>query len=224
MKKIVALLLCVIMLLTMAVGCKDKEEPEVLDETRIVSDLSDNYPKYIFSHASGRPSVGGLQIVERNEEGDDAVLSVTATAHFRNATVAIAADMDYQRVDGQWTLNEIAITKTTITPTAAPDLESVLMLLDNYISITGSALAAKGDDRHQLKLNVRGANWEMECEDGAKTAKLNVSMKSEQLTFTGYYTLTFKDTGWDIACEKQDNGQYHPLLHLETLEQKESKK
>ena len=221
MKKIVALLLCGVMLLTLAAGCKKEEAtPAVLNETIIHSDLLKNYTLYNYSHVTGAPTLGGLQIIKRSEEGDAATVSVSALAHYANVDVGVTADMAYTRINNVWTLQNITITGATPTVTGAPDQDSVLSMLENYISITGSALAIKGDERHHLNVNVRGATWEMQHEGGAKTAKLLVSMKSDTLTFNGYYTLNFEETGWTVVSEKQENGQYYPLLTLESLKQK----
>ena len=207
MKRALALILCCVMLLTLTVGCKKEEKPAAPDDSRISSDLIDHRAKYSFSHIEGTPSMAGLKIVERHEEDDSIDLKVTATAINEYARIELAADIEYELDDGRWELDELRITKAVPTPTAAPNQESVLMLLDNYISITGSALAAKGEERHKLNVNVRGANWEMKYDEASKTAKLLVEMKSEVLTFKGYYALSFNETGWVIESEKQENGQ-----------------
>lgn len=216
MKKALALLLCCVMVLTIAAGCK-KNKPEELTNTRISSDLANNYAEYAYTHITGTPSISELNIAEKNQEEDRITVSVSAVAVFSNAKVKVAATMAYALSGTKWRLTDVTVSDSSITPTGAPSIESVLNELVNYVSINGGAIGVLEENEHLLQYNLRGAEWTMACEDGAKTATLNVTFTSKKLSFAGYYTLTFVEKGWVIETTERGDGRHHPLMHLTSL-------
>lgn len=219
MKRILALTLSLLMLLTVAVGCNE-EAPEKLTNNRISTDLAKNHGLYAYSHVGGTPDISQLKIVEKKEEGEYAYVTASAVATFDNAVIRFTAEMEYQRVDRRWRLNKMTVPEKEITSTGAPRLDSVLVELSNYVSLNNAALAVKGEDYHTLTFNPKAANWDMQHEEGAKTATLKVSYKSNALTFAGYYTLTFEEQGWVIETTLRGDGRQHPLMHLTELTRK----
>ncbi len=227
MKRIFALLLCGVMLLTVAVGCKKKESsaPVIeLNEARFIADLAASNAKYSYTHAEGKPTISDFAIVEKKEDGGVTTLAVTATATNSHLSIELEATMEYVRENNYWRLSKVDVTKAQPIPTSAPHRAGLLEALTNYTSITGSALAVKDEEHYDLVFDVADVTWGLSFDEKAKTAKLMGSLKSDKLTFTGYYNLTFTENGWIFESEKQENGQRYPLLHLNTLEQKEDKK
>lgn len=235
MKRIFALLLCVALILALPVGCKkkkaDKVEPEAVTEKRVGADLMSRSDLYYFGHIGTVNSYNSVKIVEKSQDGDALSLSATAKIYSNNAEIYLAADMTYTLVNNSWKLGTVTITEAVPTPVGGPDKESVLSEIRNYIqnNLTSRqqkkevALAVLGEEHHFLAIDLTKATWEMKNDSAAKTAKLHVSHKTDDLTFSGYYNLTFDtEKGWVIETEKQENGFNYPLLHLETLEQKDA--
>lgn len=218
MKRILALILSLLMLLTLAVGCGDK--PEALTDSRISTDLRKQSGVYSYSHVGGTVTISRMNILEKTEENGHTDVKLTAVALFDNAKVEFAADMAYELMDNRWKLTKMTVTESDITPNGAPYMDSVLNELSNYIATAGNAMAVMEDNYHLLPFNVKAANWEMQYEDGADTATLKVSYKSNSLSFEGYYTLTFGERGWSIETILRENDRQHPLLHLTKLEKK----
>ena len=95
MKRLLSLLLCGVMLMTLCVGCKKEETaPETLTDSRIISDLTKNNYLYTYSHAEGVPTISNFNVVSRVEEEGAADLSVTAVANNNYVRVELAADME----------------------------------------------------------------------------------------------------------------------------------
>lgn len=228
MKRLLSLLLCCVMLMTLSAGCKKNNTPEKpgLTDTAIAADLAANHTKYNFAHinAESEPTISDFKVSNRTEADGVVSLSVTATAITPYATIDVAADMEYTWELNYWRMSNIEITKAIPTVTAAPNLNSVKTELSNYISIVGSALAVKDEESHNLQFSFDKAAWSISRADGAQTATLNVAYQSDELTFTGYYTLTFGEAGWTIESEEQESGQHYPLMHLITLEQTDEEK
>lgn len=216
MKRILALTLSLLMLLTLAVGCG--EQPEELTNSRISADLAKQSGNYSYAHIGGTPTISQMTITEKTEENGYANVEVSALATFEGAKVEFTATMAYELVDNRWKLRTMKVTDSDITLTGAPDQASVLNELSNYISTAGNAMAVLNDQHHLLTFNVKAANWEMQYEDGADTATLNVKYTSKALSFEGYYTLTFGEQGWSIETIQRENDRNHPLLHLTKLE------
>ena len=205
MKKTLALLLCVAMLLTLAVGCKKKIKPEELTEARIADDVVSNTQEYSYTHITGTPDMKEMTVLTRDEVDGDIVLTLEATVTYPNADVTLKANVVYQSFGPKWQLTRFNVTESSIEVTGAPSQSSVVNELANYMSIVGSAYS----------------DLEMTYEAGAKTAALTLSYPSDKLTFAGSYTLTFDDAkGWVLETKAQDDGRQHPLLHLTKLEQK----
>lgn len=222
MKKVLALLLCCGMLLTIAAGCKKNQQKE-LSDARISSDVANSSHLYAYDHVAGDRTVHELNITQRTEEGDRVSLKATADVHFSNAIVAVKAEMAYRYVDANWKLEDIAITSSDVELTAAPDTASVMMELTNYASIVGSVYAVYDETYQPLYFNLADATTKMSYEAGADTAKLELSLVSDKLSFTGTYTLTFGENGWQFETVKQTDNRNHPLLRLTSLEKKDSK-
>lgn len=225
MKRILTLLLCCVTLLTIAVGCQKDTSPIIeLNESRFTTDLANAYDKYSYTHAEGKPTISDFTIVEKKEDGGMTTLSVTAIATNNHIDVELAATMEYVRENNYWRLSKLDITKAQPIPNAAPNRKGLLEALANYTSITGSALAIQGEEHHNLAFDIQDVAWEVSFDTQAKTAKLMGAYKSDKLTFTGHYNLVFTERGWTFESEKQENGNYYPLLYLDTLEQTEDKK
>lgn len=234
MKRIFALLLCVALVIALPVGCKkkaDKVEPEAVTEKRIGNDLMSRSDLYYLSHVGTINSFNSVKIVEKDEDGDTLSLSVTANMFSNNAEISLAADMTYTLVANSWKLDTVTVNKAVPTLTGGPDKQSVLMDITNYVQNNpttqenkkDTALAMLGEERHLLAIDLAKVTWEMKNDLKTKTAKLYATQKTGDLTFTGYYNLTFDDTkGWIIESEKQDNGFYYLLMRLEAMEQKET--
>lgn len=228
MKKAIALLLCLTLLLVLPTGCKKKGDPSLLDDNRLTSDLMNCSHLYYYSHVGAVNAISNLKVVEKVEKKNAVSFSVTAKAVAACANIELAVDMNYAYENGTWMLDRdnVKVTKQTITVTAGPDLESTIMELNNYVSVVGNALAVKGEEQHLLPAyNVVKATWETEYSETNKTAKMKVTYESDTLSFTGYYNLTFNDNGWVFETKKiEGDERSHILLHLETLEQKEAEK
>ena len=219
MKRILALTLSLLMLLAVATGC-NKEVPEEITDNRVAADLVSQSGKYTYTHIEGTPEITDMQILHRQETDNNTTFEVTATAVFDNAKIAIAATMQY-RLDGlKWNLRSVDVSKAEATVTDAPNKDSVLNELANYVSLYGSALARMGAEYHNLTFRPQDADWEMQCEKGSKTATLTVSYTDESLTFAGSYTLVFGKTGWAFECVDRMDGHRHPILRLTTLTKK----
>ncbi len=222
MKRIFALLLCVALLIAIPVGCKKNKEAEdpVLTEARIGTDLMNSDHLYFLSHVGTIHSCTDVKIVEKEEDGNTTSLSATAKVFSSGVEIDLTADMTYTLAHHYWKLDKVEITKAVPTLTGGPDLDSVLREIANYVSIVGSSLAIQGDKEHALpSFNPTAATWEMQYENGAKTAQLHISYKSAKLTFKGYYALTFGEKGWAFET-KAKGDKHHILLHLESLDQK----
>lgn len=219
MKRLFALTLCLLMLMTAAAGCGE-DSPEKLTDHRITSDLVRHSHLYAYAHVTGTPALSDLT-VDKTEQGDTASVTAAATAAYTNATVNITATIAYARIGGHWKVEEIQVTPQTVTVTGGPDCASVTKELDNYISVVGSAYAVMEETYQPLYFDIKDAETAIRYESGADTAALTVSYRSEKLTFDGSYTLTFHDeTGWEIETVKQADNRNHPLLRLTKLEQK----
>ncbi len=221
MKKTLALLLCVAMLLTLAVGCKKKIKPEELTEARIADDVVSNTQEYSYTHITGTPDMKEMTVLTRDEVDGDIVLTLEATVTYPNADVTLKANVVYQSFGPKWQLTRFNVTESSIEVTGAPSQSSVVNELANYMSIVGSAYSVLDDKYQPLYFDINSADLEMAYEAGAKTAALTLSYTSDKLTFAGSYTLTFDDAkGWVLETKAQDDGRQHPLLHLTKLEQK----
>ena len=223
MKKVVALLLCLALLMVLPTGCKKKTEAP--DASRICSDLLNCSHLYYYAHIGKVSSMTLPEIVEKTETKDTITYAVTAKAMTPYSDIQLSATMKYTLVDNAWQLDKesVKITKKEAIPTAAPDLETMTKdNLANYLSIVGKALAVKGEEEYLLPAyDVSKATWETKYEKGATTATLNVTYQSDELSFTGYYNITFGENGWMMESKMKDEIG-HILLHLETLEQKEA--
>lgn len=215
MKRILALTLSLLMLLTLAVGCG---KPEELTDSRISADLIKQSGNYSYAHIGGSVAISQMNVAEKTEENGHTNVVVSALATFDNAKVNFTATMAYELVDNRWKLRTMKVTDSDITLTGAPDQASVLTELSNYISVAGNAMAVLDEQYHLLSFNPQGADWEMVYEDGATTATLKAKYTSKVLSFEGYYTLTFGEQGWSIETIQRENDRYHPLLHLTKLE------
>ena len=233
MKKVLALLLCLTMLLTVCAGCKKTAKNTELTDALVRSDLVKNSNLYTYAHLGIVNSISSLKIADKNRDGDVTTLSVTGTALSSCAKIQMAADMKYTFKNGAWHLDSMKVNKAVPTLTAGPYTDSVLSEISNYLVNNESsqkfkkpsALAVKNGKYHNIELNVQAADWQMAYDALTQTAKLNVTYKSENLSFSGYYSLEFDaEKGWIIHGEQQENGQNYLLLYLNTLEQKASKK
>lgn len=232
MKKALALALCLIMLLTLAVGCKKKEaaqNPPELTDSQISTDLMHSDHLYYYAHTGDISFLAGLKVTDKQQKDDTLTLKATATAGSNHIEVALAADMEYTIVNGKWKLSNITLTKADPTILSGPYQDSLVSEIGNYIAYNidsqeaaqNRALAYYGEERHSLDINIQNVTWGIQYEEGATTAKLTAEMKSDALTFSGYYSLTFnEERGWVIESEKQDNGQNYLVLRLDSLEQK----
>ena len=224
MKKALALLLCIVLLLTVS-GCKKTARNTELTDSLISTDLI-KHGVYDFAHCGKPSTIADLKVVEKSRDGEVTTLSVTANAISPHVSVQLAADMTYTFANGVWVMNTVEFTQMIPTPTAAPSQESLLYELSNYMGVTGSALAAKEGVHHDLQFTISAVTWEMQHAQGGRTARLNASLKSDTLTFTGYYTLIFDaKKGWlfeteMVTNEAQGGNRYYPLMQLETLERK----
>lgn len=220
MKRIYALLLCLLMVLTMAVGCNE-EKPAELTDSQIAADLAKQHGQYAYAHIGGQPTITNLQVSDKNENGYTTTLSATAVAVFSGAEVDITATMTYLLSDNQWRAYKTQVTAGAIRLTGGPDKDSVLQELENYVSLVGSVYAIWEDEYQALyDVTFADATAEMKYEESAKTATLNLSYTSDKLSFTGSYALSFGEGGWSIETVKQDDGRQHPLLRLTSLEKK----
>lgn len=227
MKRIFALLLCGVMLLTAAVGCQKKGSSSSvieLNEARFIADLAANNAKYSYTHAEGKSTISDFTIVEKKEDGGVTTLAVTATATNSHLSIELEATMEYVRENNYWRLSKVDVTKAQPIPTSAPNRAGLLEALTNYVSITGSALAILGEEHYHLVFDVADAMWDLSFDEETKTAKLVGSLFSNELTFTGHYNLIFTENGWAFESEEQETGQSYPLLRLNSLEQKKDKK
>ena len=231
MKKALALLLCLMMMLTLSVGCKKNQEAKKtgdLTETQISSDLLNSDNLYRYAHTGDITSIAGLQVNDKKEDGNTITLTATATAGSDHISIALTANMKYMAENGAWKLDTVEITKADPTVIAGPYKDTLVNEVNNYINLNRSsqdagktlALAYYGEERHSLNVNTGSITWGIAYEKG-NTAKLTAEMKSDALTFSGYYNLTFdKERGWLIESELQEHGQSYLVLHLDTLEQK----
>ena len=219
MKRILALTLSLLMLLTIAAGC-NKETPEEITDNRIATDLANQSGKYTYAHIEGTPAITDMQILHREETDNNTTFQVTATAVFDNAEIAITATMQYRLNGLKWNLRSVDVSKAEATVTDAPNKESILNELTNYMSLYGSALARRGEEYHNLTFRPQDADWVMQCEKGSKTATLTVSYTDENLAFAGSYTIVFGRTGWAFESVDRLDGRRHPLLRLTSLTKK----
>lgn len=236
MKKALALLLCLMMLLALPVGCKkDKEAKKVgeLTDAQISSDLINSDHLYHFAYTGNISSLAGLKVSDKKQDGNTITLKATGTASSAYVQVALAAEMKYTVINNAWKLDSVQITKAVPTTIDGPEQEAILMTVENYIdnNMTSQeqkksvALAYLGEERHSLEVNTRAVTWGVDYEKGSDTAKLTAKLTSDALTFSGYYTLTWDEkAGWVFESEKQDNGQHYLVLHLDSLEQKATEK
>ena len=234
MKRIFALLLCIALVIALPVGCKkkaDKAEPEAVTEKRIGADLMSRSDLYYLHHVGTLNSYNSVKIVEKSEKDDTLSLSVTANLFTNNVEIALAANMTYVLADNSWKLDTVKINKATPTLTGGPDKQSVITYVTNYVQNNpttqenrkDTALAVLGEERHLLAIDLSKVTWELKNDLKAKTSQLYATYKTDDLSFSGYYNLTFDDAqGWIIENEKQDNGYYYLVMHLDTLEQKET--
>ncbi len=219
MRRMIALALSLLLLLTVAVGCNE-EAPEEITDDRICADLVKQSGKYAFAHVVGTPDITAMQVLHCEETSNNTSLEVTATAIFDNAEVAFGATIHY-RLDGKkWRLHSMDVSKKEVTLTGAPDKDSLLEELTNYTSVYGSAMAQMDEEFHNLVFRPQDADWELLYEKDSKTATLAVSYSDESLTFAGSYTLTFGESGWFFESVERIDGRHHPLLRLTTLTQK----
>ena len=229
MKRVFALFLCLALLATMAVGCKKNEKKaqapasNELTESVFITDLLSKSDLYYYEACGKYNSIADLKVVHKMTTDNAVNVSVTGTASSPYVEVDLAADMKYVVKNNQWVLDSVNVTKKVPSVIAAPDTARIQDTISNYISFVGSALAVKdGQDQRLPSFSIKNAQWEMKWETGAKTARLNISYTSDPLTFTGYYTLTFGEAGWDYEHKALDDGYRHIVMHLETLEQKEA--
>lgn len=220
MKRLLALMLCLAMVLTVAAGC-NKNVREELTDSRIADDVVKGSGNYAYTHVAGTPSLSDFAILSREEKEDRVFLSLDATADFSNAQVTFKASMEYVYVDNRWKVSKLNVTERAITITGAPDTDSVLNELENYVSVVGSAYAVL-DEKYEVLygISVYDATAEMQYEEGADTAVLKLSYTSDALSYEGSYALTFGENGWAVETKKQDDGRHHPLLRLTKLEKK----
>lgn len=232
MKKAFALLLCVVLLMAMAAGCKKKEDkpantpaPNALTESDFISGLLSRSDLYYYEACGKFKSIADLEVVSKMTTDDATNVSVTGTAISNCVEVELAATLNYILKDNQWVLDTAKVTKKVPTVTAAPELTRIQDTIGNYMSAVGNALAIQDGTDHRLpSFAIKDVKWEMKWDNGAETARLNVSYTSESLTFTGYYTLTFGETGWEYEYKVLEDGYRHIVMHLESLKQAEANK
>ena len=231
MKKVFALLLCLALLATMAVGCKKNDKAAQIPSTDKLStsvlsaDLLSKSGLYYYEACGKYDSISNLKVVNKMTTDNVTNVAVTGIARSAYVEVELAANMKYVVKNNQWVLDSVNVTKKVPSVIAAPDTARIQDTISNYISFIGSALAVKdGKEQRLPSFNIKNAKWEMKWENGAKTARLNISYTSDPLTFTGYYTLTFGETGWGYEHKALDDGYRHIVMHLESLEQKDATK
>ncbi len=226
MKKAFALILCLVLLLAIPVGCKKKanEKPVPLTESTISVDLIRHNGQYSYPHCGNFDKITDLTILEKEEKDTTATVWFSAKANSSCTVVDLAGKMKYTYKNGHWNMDSLDLSKATPTPTNGPDLKSAMMEINNCVSIIGKAFALQGETEHALPaLNMQSGSWQIQAEKGAKTAQLTVNYKSNVMTFTGYYNLTFEETGWRFETIKKDTTNY-PVLHLDSLEMHETDK
>ena len=235
MKRIFALLLCVALLIALPVGCKKNKKNEAakadasaLNAERIGKDLMNSNYLFPYAHIGDLTSAKDVKIVTKTTNENVTRLTVTATLSSSGAEIAAEVKLAYQVDGSQWKLLGAEAVSRTITLTGGPSLVSLQSTVTNYLQNNPTAqeqnkavtLAAMGDGRHHLEVDLGALAWKVEYDAAAKTGKLNLSQETDALSFTGYYNLTFNEQdGWVIESEKQDDGRYYLLLHVNGSEQ-----
>lgn len=222
MKRMLALILCCVMLLPVATGCKDENLNQTieLNDARIAADILEQYEsKYTFTHAEGKATLSSLKILTEVKEGNFTKLSVSAVASNDYVDVDLTVAIEYKRENNYWRLHRMGFATVEAVPTTIPNRASLMNTLRSYIHATGSALAKKGAEFYNLMFDVDAVTWGLSFDKVTKTAQFWSSYKSENLSFTGYYDLTFGATGWVITAIKQD-GKSQPVMYLQTIEMK----
>lgn len=224
MKKIFALLLCCLLPLLMLAGCNKEEstpEPPELTDDIVAKDLSLNHSRYNKLYFMGNSyAISNLEVSDKEEKDNTVTLTASATAANNSISYQLTASMVYALEGNFWVMKNIEVLEAEHTILGNPDQGELLEALENYYSITGSALALQGEEEYKLNFNPVGAEWTVTSDLENKTAKVAVSFKSTELTFEGYYNLTLGENGWSFESQLQEDGRSFPILYLEKLEQK----
>lgn len=222
MKRILALLLCCVMLIPTLTGCKDEDINQTieLNNTRIAADILEQYEsKCTYAYAEGKYTIKDLKITTEVNENDSSKMTCTATVTNAYVEVDLTVAVEYKRENNYWRLHRLGFAKLDATPIAAPNRASLLNTVRNSIHANGSALAKQGTTYHNLMFDVDAVMWDLSFDKVTKTAQLLGSYKSTNLTFMGSYDLTFGENGWIIQAITQDN-QTQILMRLQSLETK----
>ena len=222
MKRILALILCCVMLVPALTGCKDENVNQFieLNNTRIAADILEQYEsKCTYTYAEGKYTIKDLKIVTEINENDSSKLTCTATVNNAYVEVDLTVAVEYKRENNYWRLHRLGFAKLDATPVAAPNRATLLNALRNSILTNGSALAKQGTTYHNLMFNVDDVTWGLSFDKVTKTAQLLGSYQSDNLTFMGSYDLTFGENGWVVQTITQDN-QTQILMRLQSLEMK----
>ena len=222
MKRILALTLCCVMLLIVATGCNDYENINKtieLNEKMIARDLQDKHTLYTYTFAEGKPEISNVNIVNREEEGNLIRVSVTAVANNGYVRVALTAAIEYVMENNYCRLNRLGIADAKATPIAAPNLDSLTTTLNSSLDALGYTLATDGTEYYNLIFNLKSAQCDLKLNDTGKSAQLNITYESNNLSLTGYYTMAFGEKGWTLQTATHE-GKTAPVLYLQSLEQK----
>lgn len=223
MKRLLALLLCCVMLVPMATGCKDKDLNKTieLNDKRIAADIVQQFEsKFTYTHAEGKVTMKEMKVASEVTEGDIARLSVIATVGNDYMDAKLTAALEYKLENSYWRLHRVGFADLTAAPISIPNRASLMNTLRSYVHATGSALGKKGTEYYNLMFDVDSVTWGLSFDKVTKTAQLWGSYTSDNLTFSGYYDLTFGENGWIVHSVTQE-GQQHLLLYLQTLDMKQ---
>ena len=100
MKRILALILCCVLLLPVATGCKDKNLNKTIDlnDKRIAADLLEQYEsKFTYTYAEGQYTLTDMKITSNIDEGNSVKLAVTATVQNEYVSVNFVSAMEYKK-------------------------------------------------------------------------------------------------------------------------------
>lgn len=222
MKRILALTLCCVMLLTVATGCNNvatPTDPPEVNTTLVTNDLLEHHSLYAYTLAEGKPEVSNVNIVSREEEGNTVRVSVTAVANNGYVRVALTAAIEYVLENNYYRMNRLGIADAKATPIAAPNYDALMTTLGSSLDNIGYVLATDGTDYYNLIFSLKASQCELKLNDTGKTAQLNLTYESDNLSLTGYYTMAFGEKGWSLQTATYE-GVTAPVLYLRSLEQK----
>ena len=222
MKRILALILCCVMLLPVATGCKDKNLNKTIDlnDKRIAADLLEQYEsKFTYTYAEGQYTLTDMKITSNIDEGNSVKLALTATVQNEYVSVNFVSAMEYKKENNYWRLHRMGFNNVVATPIAAPNRKAILGMLSTYVRSNGNALAKKGIEYYNLMFDMQAVTWGISFDKVTKTSQFLASFKNANLAFTGYYDLSFGENGWVINSVTQE-GKSHPVLYLQTLDMK----